>query len=145
MASLKSKTRQEFMRKQGQAFNEKAFNRLWKTTTQHVRRIGQNVVNPSTEAYYHLTGKGESILDYTYSIGGARGQKQTIQEHFRVKLTTDRTANFMIKNGNKVVDGKRLNTWLKDFKNGKISKDEFYSKIDLFKVTNKKYLSTGSK
>lgn len=149
MASLKSRTREEYRRKQGQAFNEKDFNRLWRTTTQHIRRIAGNVVNPSVEAYYHLTKNGEDVLSYTYqqyaNSGGARGHKEDIQEYFKTKFTTERTANFISKHKNQNVGGHKLKTWLKYYQEGLISKEEYYSKIELFKTTNKKYLSTGSK
>ena len=143
--SEKQKTREYYKNRQGTSFDEVSFNRLWKSTTQHIRRLGKGIVNVSTEAFYHLTKTGESILDYTYSIGGARGRKEEIREHFRVKLTTDRTANFIAKNGNKIVDGKRMKTWLNEFKKGHITKEEYYNKIELFKSTNKKYLAVGSK
>ena len=141
----KQKARDYFRERQGTSFDEVSFNKLWKTTTQHIRRIGQGLINTSTEAYYHLTHKGESILDYTYSLGGARGRKKQIREYWHSRLTIQRTSNFIAKNGNKVVDGKRMKTWLKDFKEGKISKEEYYNKIELFKSTNKKYLAVGSK
>lgn len=141
----RQKTRDYFRDRQGTSFDEVSFNRLWKSTTQHIRRLGKGIVNVSYEAYYHLTNKGESILDYTYSVGGAKGRKEEIREHFKIKLTTNRTANFIAEHGNKIVDKKRMKTWLKEFQEGKITKDEYYNKIELFKSTNKKYLSQGSK
>ena len=126
-------------------FDEKAFNRLWKTTTQHIRRIGGSDINASVEARYHLTQSGQSILDYTYSTGGARGRKGEIREYFVRKLTIDRTRNFIAYNGGKVVDGKRLRTWQKLFQDGRITKEEYYNKIELFKKTNQHYLAQGSK
>lgn len=146
----KQYTREFIKRKRRESnmpFDEKEFNRIWKSTTQRIRRIAGNVVNPSTEAMYYFTRESENVLSYIEQElkTGVRGRKKEVQEHFRVSLVINRTSNFMAKNGNKVVDGKRLKTWLRDYKNEKISKDEFYSKIDLFKSTNKKYLAVGSK
>ena len=102
-------------------------------------------INVSTEAMYHLTRSGESVLDYAYSHGGVRGQKEEIRKQFRIKLTLNRTRNFMNKFGSAVVDEHRLKTWKKYFEQGKITKEEYYSKIESFKRLNKKYLSQGSK
>lgn len=146
MQSEKSKTREYFRKVQGPSFDERAFNRLWKTTTQHIRRITGDAVNTSVEARYHLTRQGgESVLDYAYSLGGVRGRKQEIKETFTRRLTLERTHNFINANGGKVVDGKRLSTWRNMFINGAITKEEYYNKIELFKKTNKKYLAVGSK
>lgn len=150
----KAKTRKYFKSVQGNNFNEKTFNRLWKTTTQHIRRVGGSVTNPSLEARYHLTGMGrESILDLTYSIGGARGQKDFIRETFEKKLVDWRTQSFREKYGEIEQDGLTMNEWYNLYQSGvidervnrKVTREDFYNKIDLFRETNKKYNSTGSK
>ena len=143
--SYKSELKKEYKRKQGDAFNDASFERLWKTTTQHIRRITEGkFLDTSKEAYLHLSRQGNSILDYAYEIGGVRGNKARIEEEFTKPLIIERTANFINKNGNVVIDGKRLKTWKNLYLQKKLTKEEFYDKINLFKQTNKKYLATGS-
>ena len=144
MKSAKSETRRVYKERLGDAFDEKTFSRIWKTTTQHIRRITKGqFFETSEEAKRHLLQQ-DNILDYAYSIGGVRGQKETIMNEYVKPKVVQRTQNFIHKWGSYVIDGKKLTTWRKEYLEGRISKEEYYSKIEMFKKVNKKYNKVGS-
>ena len=144
MGSIKNEVRQIYRERLGKEFDEVKFNRLWKTTTQHVRRVTKGkYFNTSQEAKRHLL-KQTNVLDYAYAMGGVRGKREQIIEEYIKPIIEERTKNFIDKWGNYEISGHRLNTYKKWYMEGKISKEEYYKKIDLFKQTNKKYNKVGS-
>ena len=144
MRSPKNEVRQIYKERLGKDFDELKFSRLWKTTTQHVRRVTEGkYLNTSEEAKRHLL-RQSNVLDYAYSMGGVRGNKKIIMELYIIPIIGERTKNFIDKWGNYEISGHKLKTWKKRYMEGKISKEEYYKKIDLFKETNKKYNKVGS-